>query len=218
MTRARPAAALAAALLAAPAALAAPRDAPLAATVAAAGDRLTASLDLGPAFTDEGLRRLGNGLTNVVSMVVAVVPEEGGPPVAVTGRVVEVLYDVWEEDYTVTVRDPRLPRPARRTVADPAALRRLLAEAHALDLGPLALLPPGRFRLEARVEVNPVSPALMARTRELLANPAVSGRPGAGSRSVLGAVAGYLLREPAPGDDVTFLRSRPFARAEAGQP
>ncbi len=71
--------------------------------------------DLGPAFTDEGLRRLGNGLTNVVSMVVAVVPEEGGPPVAVTGRVVEVLYDVWEEDYTVTVRDPRLPRPARRS-------------------------------------------------------------------------------------------------------
>lgn len=219
MTRARAAAALAAALLAAaPAARAAPRDAPLAASVAAAGDRLAASLDLGPAFTDEGLRRLGNGLTNVVSMVVAVVPEEGGPPVAVTGRVVEVLYDVWEEDYTVTVRDPRLARPARRTVADPAALRRLLAEAQALDLGPLSLLPPGRFRLEARVEVNPVSPALMARTRELLANPAVSGRPGAGSRSVLGAVAGYLLREPAPGDDVTFLRSRPFARAEVGLP
>lgn len=212
------AATVAVALLAAPPARAAPRAAALAASVAASRDRLTATLDLGPAFPDETLRRLGNGLTNVVAVVVAVVPEEGGPPVALTGRVTEVLYDVWDEDYTITVRDPRLSRPVRRAVADPAALRRLLSEARTLDLGPLALLPPGRFRVEARVEVNPVSQELMARTRELLANPAVSGRPGAGSRSVLGAMAGYLLREPAPGDDVILLRSRAFARAEVGLP
>lgn len=217
MTPAR-AAALALGLLAASPAAAEPRAAPLEASVTGARQRLSATLDLGPAFTDEALRRLGNGLTNVVAVVVAVVPEDGGPPVAVTGRVVEVLYDVWDEEFSVTVRDARLPRPTRRAAPDAATLRRLLAEATALDLGPLALLPPGRFRLEARVEVNPVSPELMARTRELLANPAVSGRPGAGTRSMLGAVAGYLLREPAPGDDVVFLRSRPFARAEVGLP
>jgi hypothetical protein len=210
------AATVAVALLAAPPARAAPRAAALAASLAPSKDRLTASLDLSPAFPDATLRRLGNGLTNVVAVVVAVVPEEGGAPVALTGRVTEVLYDVWDEDYTVTVRDPRLPRPVRRHAADPAALRRLLSETRTLDLGPLALLPPGRFRVEARVEVNPVSQELMARTRELLANPAVSGRPGAGSRSVLGAMAGYLLREPAPGDDVVFLRSRAFERAEVG--
>jgi hypothetical protein len=212
------AAALAAALLSAAPARAAPRSAPLTAGVAADRDRLSATLDLGPAFPDEAMRRLGNGLTNVVAVVVAVVPEAGGPPAAVTGRIVEVLYDVWEEGYTVTVRDARLPRPARRTVADPVALRRLLADARALDLGPLLLLPPGRFRLEARVEVNPVSRELMERTRELLANPVASGRPGTGSRSVLGAMAGYLLREPAPGDDVVVLRSRAFERAEVGLP
>jgi hypothetical protein len=214
----RAAAALALALLAAGPAQASPRAAPQHAPVTAAGDRLSASLDLGPAFPEEALRRLGNGLTNVVSLVVSVVPEEGGPPVAVTGRIVEVLYDVWEEDYTVTVRDARLPRPVRRSVADQAALGRLLTDARALDLGPLGLLPPGRFRLEARVEVNPVSSELMARTRELLANPGLSGRPGAGTRSVLGAAAGFLLREPAPSDDVTFLRSRHFGRAEIGLP
>lgn len=218
MNRAAAAAALAAALLAAPPARAAPRAVPLSASVAAARDRLSATLDLEPAFPDEALRRLGNGLTNVVAVVVVVVPEEGGPPAAVTGRIVEVLYDVWEEGYTVTVRDARLPRPARRTVADLAALRRLLADARGLDLGPLLQLPPGRFRLEARVELNPVSRELMERTRELLANPVASGRPGAGSRSVLGAMAGFLLRDPAPGDDVVLLRSRLFARAEVGLP
>jgi len=138
--------------------------------------------------------------------------------VAITGRVVEVLYDVWDETYTVSLRDGRAAGPSRRTAADPVALRRLLSEARDLDLGPLAPLPPGRFRLEARVELNPVSQELMARTRELLANPATAGRPGATSRSVLGAMAGYLLREPEPGDDVVLLRSRPFARSEVGLP
>jgi hypothetical protein len=218
LARWRHAAALALALLAGSSASAAPREASLEAGVAAAQDRLVATLDLGPAFPDEALRRLGNGLTNVVAVVVAVVPAEGGPPVAITGHIVDVLYDVWDEDFTVTVRDTRLPRPVRRTAADAAALRRLLSDARALDLGPLAQLPPGRFRLEVRVEVNPVSRELMDRTRELLANPALSGRPGAGSRSVLGAMAGYLLREPGPGDDVVFLHSRPFERAEVGLP
>jgi hypothetical protein len=206
------------ALLASPSAVASPRDASLEAGVAAAQGRLVATLDLGPAFPDEALRRLGNGLTNVVAVVVALVPAEGGPPVAITGRILDVLFDVWDEDFTVTVRDTRFPRPVRRTAADVAALRRLLSDARTLDLGPLAQLPPGRFRLEARVEVNPVSRELMERTRELLANPALSGRPGAGSRSVLGAMAGYLLREPGPGDDVVFLHSRPFERAEVGLP
>lgn len=215
---ARLAAALVGALLAAPPAGAAPRTAPLSSRLVAARDRLSASLDLGPAFPEATMRRLGNGLTNVVAVVVAVLPEEGGPPVVVSGRVVDVLYDVWDEEYVVTVRDPALPQPARRSVADAATLRRLLVDAEAVDLGPAALLPAGRFVLEARVEVNPVSRELMERTRALLANPAVARRPGAGSRSVLGAMAGFLLREPAPGDDVTLLRSRPFTRAEVGLP
>jgi hypothetical protein len=205
--------ALAAALSIGPA-RAEPRHEALAVTLAASGDRLSATLDLGPAFDAALERRVGNGLTNVVAVLVAVVPEGGGPAVAVAGRVAEVLFDVWDETYAVTVRDPRVGAPFRRTVADFETLRRLLSEARAIDLGPAAHLPPGRFRVEARVEVNPVSRELMERTRELLANPSVSGRPGAGSRSVLGAMAGYLLRDPGPGDDVVILRSRLLERGE----
>lgn len=214
----RAAAALALALIAAGPGQASPNPTPLEAAVTADRDRLSATLDLGPAFPEEALRRLGNGLTNVISIVVALVPEEGGPPIAAASRIVEVLYDVWEEDFTVTVRDPRLPRPVRRALPDQAALGRLLAGTGAFDLGPLGPLPAGGFRLEARVEVNPVSAELMARTRELLANPGTSSRPGAGTRSVLGAAAGFLLREPAPSDDVALLRSRPFTRGEIGLP
>jgi len=212
-----PAAALAAALLsAAPAAAAV---APIDAALSVAQGRLAASLDLSPAFGPALERRFGNGLTNVVAIFVSLVPEDGGEPLVVSGRVVEVLYDVWEEAYTVTTRDERLQRPVRRSAGDFAALRRLLGEARAVDLGPVALLPPGRYRVEARVEVNPVSRELMQRTRELLANPA-AGRPGGGGRgrSVLGAMASYLLREPDPGEDVWLFRSGSFAPDQLGAP
>lgn len=210
------AAALCAALLAGPGpARAGPT--PLEASVAVSQGRLSVTLDLSPAFGPEQERRLGNGLTNVVAVVVAVVPEQGGEPVSVTGRVVEVLFDVWDEAYVVVVRDARLPRPVRRSAPDFAALRRLLSEARELDLGPVALLPPGRFRIEVSVEVNPVSRELMQRTRELLAKP-TTGRPGAGSRSVLGSMAGYFLRDPTPGADALLLRSRAFGRDEVAAP
>lgn len=189
---------------------------PLTTTLAAPAGRLAATLDLSPAFGPGLERRMANGLTNVVSVVVAVVPEEGGEPAAVTARVVEVLFDVWDEAYSLTVRDASLARPVHRTAPDYAALQRLLSEARALDLGPVALLPE-RFRVEARVEVNPVSQELMQRTRELLARP-TAGRPGAGTRSVLGSMAGYFLRDPSPGADAVLLRSRTFARQEVESP
>jgi len=63
------------------------------------------------------------------------------------------------------------------------------------------------------VEVNPVSKEQLLRTREFISNPA-GGSRGGGSRSVLGAMASFLLREPAPGSDVHVFRSRPLVRGE----
>jgi len=213
---ARPAllAAALALLAAAPAARAGPGPEPLGASLVAAQGRLVVALDLRAAFPPDLERRFGNGLTNVVTVFAAVVPAGGGPPVALGGRVLEILYDVWDERYVVTIRDARLPRPVRRAAADWPALLRLLGEISDLDLGPATALPEGRFHVEARVEVNPVSREMMQRTREYLAGPAAGPRPGGGTRSVLGVMAGYLLREPDAGDDAHLYRSRELTRGE----
>lgn len=201
------------ALGAAAAAAAAPRPAPLPARLAASDGRLLASLDLSAAFAPALERELGNGLTNVIAVYVAVLPANGGSPTLVYGRVVEILFDVWEEAYAVVVKDPRAPQGVRVVLPDFAALRAFLSEEDGLDLGPVSLLPPDPFVLEARVEVNPVSKEQLHRTREFIANPAAGPR-GGGSRSVLGAVASFLLREPDPGSDVRLFRSRPFHHGE----
>lgn len=174
--------------------------------------RLVASVDLAAAFPSSLEHTLGNGLTNVVAVYLAVFSSDG-EPVAATGRVIDILYDVWEERYVVTVKDPQTPGGARRVLPDFAALRAFLAHERDVDLGPEPALPAGRLSVEARVEVNPISKELLDRTREFIANPSAGSRSG-GSRSVLGAMAGFLLREPATGADVRAFRSAPLVVAE----
>ncbi len=187
---------------------------PLPVKLAAERGRLQASLDLSAAFQPSDERQLGNGLTNVVAIYVSILPASSRTPVLVYGRVMDILFDVWEETYTVTVKDPRTPQGTRVVLADFRALRAFLSDERRLDLGPVAALPRSTFVVEARVELNPVSKEQLQRTREFIANPAGGTRSGGGSRSVLGAMASFLLREPDPGSNVHVFRSRAFGPGE----
>jgi hypothetical protein len=187
--------------------------APFVAWIALRDDTLRAAVDLAPALPPDLERQLGNGLTNVLAVHVAVVPARGGTPAAIWGREVQVLYDVWDETYGVVLRDPAAPRGRRLTFQAYPDLRRFLAELTGVELGPAAALGAGTWSLHARLELNPVSKELLERTRELIANPAAGARGGP-SRSVLGAMASYLLREPPPGTEVRALRSPPFTAGE----
>jgi hypothetical protein len=189
--------------------------APLAVALAVKDGRLLASVHIESAFAPADQRELGNGLTNVVAVYVTVAPAAGGPPALVFGRVIDILFDVWDEVYVVTVKDPRVPQGVRLVLRDGVELRAFLSEQRDLDLGPSALLPAGAFVIEARVELNPVSKEQLRRTREFISNPAAGTRAGgSGSRSVLGAMASFLLRDPEPGSAVHLFRSRALSPAE----
>lgn len=173
-----------------------------------------AAVDLSSALPPSLEHEVRNGLTNVIAVYVTVNPLEGRHPALLYGRVVEILFDVWEETYSVTVKDPHVPQGVRFVVTDYRALSRLLSHERDLDLGPASLLPAGGFFVEARVEVNPVSREQLQRTREFIANPSGGARAHGGSRSVLGAMASFLLREPDPGAGVAVLRSGPLERGQ----
>jgi hypothetical protein len=206
-------AATAALLAGTPARAAAPGPLPVALSIR--GGRLVASLDLTAAFPQAMERQLGNGLTNVVAVYLALRSEDRGEAEAFYARVFDILFDVWDETYDVTVKDTGAPAGRRMVLRDFPALRALLVAERDIDLGPAAALPE-RFVVEARVEVNPISRELLQRTREFIANPVSGPRPGGGGRSVLGAMASFLLREPDPGSDVHLFRSQSFAAAAVG--
>jgi hypothetical protein len=184
---------------------------PLPVVLASRDGRVAATVDLSRALPPELPARLGNGLRNVLAVFVTLVPEGGQEPSVGFARVIDVLFDVWEERWSVTVRDPQNPGGRRRVLASAAELGQLLSHAADGDLGPVASLPSSRFALHVRIDVNPVSPELLARTREYLAGAA--GRPGGSSRSVLGAVAGFLLREPEEDEGILLLSSSPLTAA-----
>jgi hypothetical protein len=190
-------------------------EGPPAIRVAAAKGRTEATLDLSSVFGPGREREFGNGLTNEVEIYTSVLPAGGGPPVALHGRIVEILYDVWEETYSLTVKDPEHPSGRRLVVANFAALRAFLSDQRGVDLGPVAALPDA-FQVEVRVEVNPISREQLQRTREYIA--AASGSRPSGSRSVLGAVASFLLREPNAGSDVHLYRTQVLTRAGIAPP
>lgn len=187
---------------------------PLRVQLAQKGGRVLAALDVGAAFPPSLERELGNGLTNVVAVYVSIAPAGGGDPTLVYGRVVEILFDVWEEAYVVTVKDPRAPQGIRLVQPSFRALRTFLSDAKELDVGPASLLPEEPFVVDARVEVNPISKEQLHRTREFIANPSAGSRPGGGSRSVLGAMASFLLREPEPGSSAHVFRSSALRRGD----
>jgi hypothetical protein len=206
-------AALVAALSAA--ALAGAHEAPRALPdrVEARAGRVVATIDLGPAYPPDLQKQLSNGLTNVIALHVALVPDGGAQPAALFGREIDVLYDVWEETYGVVVKDPSTPRGRALTFPTFAKLRAFLADAAGIDLGPVGELGDGRWVVQTRMELNPVSKELLEKTREFIANPAATSRCGP-SRSVLGAMASYLLKGADPGADVHLFRSAPFTARE----
>lgn len=179
--------------------------------LAAVKGRALAAEDLSAVFSPARQKEFGNGLTNVVEIYTAVIPAGGGGPVSIHGRIVELLFDVWEETYAVTVKDADHPSGRRYVLQSFEALRSFLSDEREVDLGPIAALPDG-FRVEVRVEVNPLSKEQLQRTREYIAAASGATRP-SGSRSVLGAVASFLLREPDAGSDVHLFRSEPFTKS-----
>ncbi|HET6436731.1 MAG TPA: hypothetical protein VFG59_01625 [Anaeromyxobacter sp.] len=182
----------------------------LAITLTVVNGRAVAALDLSAVFGPSRQPEFGNGLNNLVEIYTSVVPANGGTPSAIHGRIIEILYDVWEETYAVTIKDPEHPSGRRLVLPSFDALRSLLSDEREIDLGAAGGLPEA-FTVETRVEVNPISKEQLQRTREYIA--AASGARPSGSRSVLGAVASFLLREPDAGRDVHLFRSALLTRS-----
>lgn len=183
---------------------------PLPAQLSARQGRLVVDLDLASAYSPDLQKQLSNGLTNVIALHVGLVPERGREPVALYGREIDVLFDVWEESYGVVIRDPSSPRGRTRSFRSFPELRAFLNDLREVDLGPTAGLGSGTWVVETRLELNPVSKELLERTREFMANPASTGRGGSPSRSVLGTMASYLLERTGPGQQSLVHRTRSF--------
>lgn len=132
-------------------------------------------------------KQLSSGLPTTIVMRGWVFRESGGEAVALTVKTCRVLYDLWDEVFQLTISTPGSPDKPDVALNLEGVLRKC-AEARDLPLVAQTQWPKEAVFFAAIVEVNPVSPEMMAQVKRWMSRPT-----GASSTSVGGALFGSFV-------------------------
>lgn len=150
--------------------------------------------------------KLGSGLPTVIAMRAYVLREGEASPIALAVRTCRVVYDLWDEVYRLKVSSAGGER-------DSAALNvegvlRQCAEVRDLPVIDRSLLVPGKpYFLGSIVEVNPVSPQMLAQMRQWVSRPAGSTGIGPGD-ALFGSFVGLFVRQIGTADRTLRFRTQ----------
>jgi hypothetical protein len=154
--------------------------------------------------------KLSSGLPTVIAMRAYVLREGDADPIALAIRTCRVSYDLWDEVYRLKISITGGER-------DSAALNlegvlRQCADARDLAVADRALLPTGGKPafLGIIVEVNPVSPQMLAQMRQWVSRPAGSTGIGPGD-ALFGSFIGLFVRQIGTADRTLRFRTQSFA-------
>ena len=139
-------------------------------------------------FTPKIREKLKSGLPTRLVVQLAV-EDEKGKQVSFWARTVHIVYDLWEEQFVVTVKDPGGKRATRlKTV------REVMRAAGALWRTPVATgLPAGDYRIKAVVEANPVSEKMVRNIQRWISKPSGGFREAGSGSSYFGSFVGYFV-------------------------
>ena len=154
-------------------------------------DSLYVTFSYRDAFTKEVHKKLSSGLTT--SVVVQLTVERKGVkrPLMFWARTVEVTYDLWEEQFLVVREDDtgrkRAKVVSRREAIDLSGILKRTA------IGRIPEMPPGLYRVHARIETNPVSREMVEKIRTWLASTRAKKRGNIATSNYFGSFVGALV-------------------------
>lgn len=181
--------------------------APLEVHLGLQGSTVTASFDATGAFTESFRKRLSGGLTSRVLIEVELF-DGYGSSVAVSVRACQIRLDIWKDVLFVVVSDEQRSRGRTFVLTDEAI--RACGRVERMPIAEQALLTRASgYRVRVRVALNPVSPEILERTREFIANPkGAEGRP----RAFFAAVARLFRSEADSGGEQFVFQSARLPR------
>jgi hypothetical protein len=169
------------------------------------GSDLTVTTSVAQLFDSEAYEALGNGFVHTAVIRMWVYRRKSSEPIAFQLLQRRVVYDMWEDVYTVRLDDP----VGRRTVKvkERSKAFTLLTSIDAMTIAPLADVPHTDHHLLAVVaELNPVSKETLAEVRRWLSQ-------GTGGGSFFGSfVSVFVNPKVAEADRILRMRSQPFYR------
>ncbi|MBT8495333.1 MAG: hypothetical protein KJO07_19960 [Deltaproteobacteria bacterium] len=173
--------------------------------------RLTVTTKFSELVDRRSFQRLSSGLPTTVLLRGWVFRDGGQVPIAFTLASIRVVYDLWDEIYTVTFDGPdgKRVRRYRSRIDVLEALTRLrrfpIANLSDVKVGP-------NYRLGLVVELNPRPQALLKETRRWLSKPAGKERLDISS-SVFGSfVSIFVNPKLSEAERLLRFRSQPFYR------
>jgi len=150
--------------------------------------------------------KLASGLPTVVAMRAYVLREGEANPVALAVRTCRVVYDLWDEVYRLKISSPGGERDSAALNLD--GVLRQCAEARDLPVADRSLLTAGKPHfLGVIVEVNPVSPQMLAQMRQWVSRPAGSTGIGPGD-ALFGSFVGLFVRQIGNADKTVTFRTQ----------
>ena len=152
------------------------------------GGQLMVTFGYQDVFTLKVCEKLKSGLPTRLVVQVAV-EDEKGRQVSFWARTVHVVYDLWEEQFVVTVKDPDGKRATRlKTIKEVIRATGILRQV-AVATG----LPPGKYRIKTIIEANPVSEKMVRNIQRWISKPSGGFRDAGSGTSYFGSFVGYFV-------------------------
>jgi hypothetical protein len=170
--------------------------------IALKGNALLMSIGVRDAFSKRVRKKLPSGLPTRLVVQVNLEREGSDRPLSYWVRTVDVVYDLWEERYVVTVEDDSGRRKATAPTIDAAVA--LAATIEHEPVADITGIPPGNYRLRVHVEVNPVSAEMVENIRRWLARPSTGDRGARTQSSFFGSFVGKFVDHNIGKADRTF--------------
>ena len=169
---------------------------------------LTMSGPFTEAFDPELLDQLTSGFATTVVLRAYVYKRGSDVALWWSAATWRVVYDLWAETYLIQIRDYNGER--NYTEKKKAEALRLATTMNELPVAPLAVLVPEvEYFVGVEIEINPVSPELLAQVRRWLVRPALGGASFFG-----GFVSIFLNPKVAEADRTLRFRSQVFYRVK----
>ena len=173
------------------------------------GDDLTVtSTSLGKLFDADAFQALSSGFPSTVAIQTWVYPKDSTTPVAWITIARSVVYDLWDEVYTV--RPCKVCKPVK--VKSPAEALKILTSIDELPVAKLVDLPyEDVYYLAIRADLNPVDKKTLTEVRRWLSQ-STGGGLDRGGVFFGSFVSVFVNPKIAEADRVLRLRSQPFYR------
>jgi len=172
------------------------------------GDDLTVTANITKLFDSAAYSALGSGFLTTVEVQIWVYPKDSDRPIAYNLLKRSVVYDMWDEIYTVKPCDSCKPVK----VKSPAEALKMIGTLEGEPVAKLADIPyEDIYYLAIRADLNPVSKETMAEVRRWLSQ-GQGGGLDRGSVFFGNFVSVFVNPKIAEADRVLRVRSQPFYR------